>query len=73
MMVRRLHAQVTVQSNALDLMAGKFGGMTVQGKRWLTPLKLTAESIQARVRLESFYVARLHTLAFQCTLLLWLA
>lgn len=30
----------------MDIFNGKFGGMTVQGQRWRTPLQLTAERIE---------------------------
>ncbi|KAG2441302.1 hypothetical protein HYH02_009895 [Chlamydomonas schloesseri] len=37
--------RVDVRSTAWGLLEGKFGGMTVLGDRWRTPLELTAEAL----------------------------
>ncbi|PNW87504.1 hypothetical protein CHLRE_02g143635v5 [Chlamydomonas reinhardtii] len=37
--------KVDVRSTAWGLLEGKFGGMTVMGDRWRTPLELTAEAL----------------------------
>ncbi|KAG2437160.1 hypothetical protein HXX76_005826 [Chlamydomonas incerta] len=37
--------RVDVRSTAWGLLEGKFGGMTVMGDRWRTPLELTAEAL----------------------------
>ncbi|GIL58452.1 hypothetical protein Vafri_13583 [Volvox africanus] len=41
--------QVDVRSTAWGLMEGKFGGMTVRGYNWRTPLELTAEQLMVDV------------------------
>ncbi|KAG2485194.1 hypothetical protein HYH03_016083 [Edaphochlamys debaryana] len=40
---------VDVRTTALGLVEGKFGGMTVRGSRWRTPLELTAEQLMVDV------------------------
>lgn len=40
---------VDVRSTAWGLLEGKFGGMTVKGTRWRTPLELTAEQLMVRL------------------------
>ncbi|GFR48343.1 hypothetical protein Agub_g10230 [Astrephomene gubernaculifera] len=37
--------EVDVRSTAWGLMEGRFGGMTVRGRNWRTPLELTAEQL----------------------------
>lgn len=40
---------VDVRSTAWGLMEGKFGGMTVRGYNWRTPLELTADQLMVDV------------------------
>ena len=43
------HIQVEVNSTAGQLMGGVFGGMEIRGRDWITPLMLTAKTIQCEV------------------------
>ena len=43
------HIEVEVNSSAASLLGGVFGGMSIKGRDWVTPLSLTAQKIECEV------------------------